>query len=54
MMGTGNLILRVLEKKTEEIVIAGIKADVVNVYERVRKATELEKTRRGVRIMDLE
>jgi uncharacterized membrane protein YdbT with pleckstrin-like domain len=54
MMGTGNLILRVLEKHTEEIVIADIKADVVNVYERVRAATEIEKTRRGVRVMDLE
>jgi uncharacterized membrane protein YdbT with pleckstrin-like domain len=55
MLGTGNLILRTLDKSSPVVAIEGIKADVVALYERVRAATESEKTKRGaVRLMELE
>lgn len=55
ILGTGNLILRTLDKSSPVVPIEGIKADVVALYERVRAATETEKTKRGaVRLMELE
>ena len=39
---------------TPALRIDGIKADVVALYERLRKATEEEKRRRGVRVLDAE
>jgi uncharacterized membrane protein YdbT with pleckstrin-like domain len=55
MLGTGNLILRTLDKSSPVVAIEGIKADVVALYERVRAATESEKTKRGaVRLMEME
>lgn len=54
MMGTGNLILEAMDKTTPEIRIDGIKTDVVALYERLRFATEQEKRRRGVRVLDVE
>jgi membrane protein YdbS with pleckstrin-like domain len=55
VLGTGNLILRTLDKSSPIVPIEGIKADVVALYERVRAATETEKTKRGaVRLMELE
>jgi uncharacterized membrane protein YdbT with pleckstrin-like domain len=54
IMGTGNLILEAMDKTTPEIHIDGIKTDVVALYERLRYATEQEKRRRGVRVMDVE
>lgn len=54
LMGTGNLVLEAMDKTTPEIRIAGIKTDVVALYERLRYATEQEKRKRGVRIMDVE
>jgi uncharacterized membrane protein YdbT with pleckstrin-like domain len=54
IMGTGNLVLEAMDKTTPEIRIDGIKTDVVALYERLRFATEQEKKRRGVRVLDVE
>jgi hypothetical protein len=54
MMGTGNLILRTLDHSTPEVPVANIKTNVVALYERIRAATEIEKRKRGVRVMDME
>ncbi len=54
IMGTGNLVLEAMDKTTPEVRIDGIKTDVVALYERLRFATEQEKRRRGVRVMDIE
>jgi uncharacterized membrane protein YdbT with pleckstrin-like domain len=54
IMGTGNLVLEAMDKTTPEIRIDGIKTDVVALYERLRFATEAEKRRRAVRVLDVE
>jgi uncharacterized membrane protein YdbT with pleckstrin-like domain len=54
LMGTGNLLLQTYDKTTPVVRIVGIKADVVALYERLRAATEAEKTRRNVRVVDYE
>lgn len=54
MMGTGNLILRTLDQTSPEVSVSNIKADVVALYERIRVATESEKRRRGIRVVDME
>jgi uncharacterized membrane protein YdbT with pleckstrin-like domain len=54
LMGTGNLLLRTFDKNTPELHVQGIKTDVVALYERVRSATESDKARRGVRMVDYE
>lgn len=52
LLGTGNLLLKTLDKSTPELSVREIKTDVVALYERVRTATEIDKTRRGVRLVD--
>ncbi len=52
MMGTGNLVLEAMDKTTPELRIDHVKTDVVALYERLRYATEQEKRRRGVRVVD--
>jgi uncharacterized membrane protein YdbT with pleckstrin-like domain len=54
LMGTGNLVLKTMEASDPVVRIDGIKADVIALYERLRKATEAEKRRRGVRMVDME
>jgi uncharacterized membrane protein YdbT with pleckstrin-like domain len=54
MLGTGNLLLRTFDKTTPELTVREIKTDVVALYEKLRTATEAEKTRRGVRMVDYE
>jgi hypothetical protein len=54
VMGTGTLLLRTLDKTSPEVPISGIKTDLVTLYERVRAATEADKSRRGVRVMEME
>jgi hypothetical protein len=54
VMGTGNLSLRTFDKTTPEVTVREIKTDVVALYEKLRVATEAEKTRRGVRMVDYE
>ncbi|HEX3777169.1 MAG TPA: PH domain-containing protein [Polyangiaceae bacterium] len=54
LLGTGNLLLRTFDKSTPELTVREIKTDVVALYEKLRAATEAEKTRRGVRMVDYE
>jgi uncharacterized membrane protein YdbT with pleckstrin-like domain len=54
ILGTGNLLLRTFDKSTPELHVREIKTDVVALYEKLRVATEAEKTRRGVRMVDYE
>ncbi len=54
LFGTGNLILRTLDHTSPEVPVSNIKTDVVALYERIRAATEAEKRKRGVRVMDME
>jgi uncharacterized membrane protein YdbT with pleckstrin-like domain len=54
LLGTGNLLLKSADKTTPEIMLRGIQADVVDLYERLRVATEIDKRRRGVRLIDNE
>ncbi len=52
LAGTGNLILSALDRTTPEVRIEGLKTDVTALYEQLRKATELQTARRGVRVLD--
>jgi len=54
LMGTGNLLLKTFDKTTPELNVLAIKTDVVKLYESVRAATEADKARRGVRLVDYE
>ena len=54
LVGTGNLKLKTFDKTTPELDIRDIKTDVVGLYERLRAATEADKARRGVRMVDYE
>jgi len=54
ILGTGNLVLRTLDHTSPEVPVRNIKTDVVALYERIRAATEIEKRKRGVRVMDME
>lgn len=52
LMGTGNLVLSTQDRSTPAVRLAGLSTDVVQLYEQLRRATELEKRRRGVRVLD--
>lgn len=55
LLGTGTLVLRTLDRTSPIVEIENIRADVVALYERIRAATEREKSRRGgIRVMDVE
>lgn len=54
IMGTGNLMLKTFDKTTPELNVLAISTDVVKLYEQVRAATEADKARRGVRMVDYE
>ena len=54
IMGTGNLLLKTFDKTTPELNVMAIHTDVVKLYESVRAATEADKARRGVRMVDYE
>lgn len=52
LVGTGNLSLETLEGKGGHLMIRDIGTDVVALYEAVRKATEIDRQRRGVRVFE--
>lgn len=52
VVGTGNLTLETMDKTSRELAMFGLPTDVVALYETLRKATEDEKRRRGVRLVD--
>jgi len=54
IMGTGNLLLKTFDKTTPELNVLAIMTDGVRLYESVRAATEADKARRGVRMVDYE
>jgi uncharacterized membrane protein YdbT with pleckstrin-like domain len=54
MVGTGNIVLKTHDKTTPEVRLTGLKTDVVQLYERLRIATEADRQKRGVRVVDYE
>lgn len=54
VMGTGNLILITVDRTAPRVTIRDIKTDVVALYEAVRAATEKDRNRRGVKLVDYE
>jgi uncharacterized membrane protein YdbT with pleckstrin-like domain len=52
MMGTGNILLFSQDRSSPAVRLHGLSADVVKLYEQLRAATEDEKRRRGVRVLD--
>jgi uncharacterized membrane protein YdbT with pleckstrin-like domain len=54
LLGTGNIVLKAMDKTTPELHLTGLKTDVVALYERLRSATETDKSRRGARVVDYE
>jgi len=54
LLRTGNLLLKTMDKTTPELALVDLKTDVVALYERLRRATELEKARRNTRVVDYE
>jgi hypothetical protein len=53
-MGTGNLILQTVDRTAPQVTLSNIKTDVVSLYEQVRAATEADRARRGVKVVDYE
>lgn len=54
LLGTGNLILETTDRTTKEVRVEGLRADVRELYEQLRDATEADKRARNVRVMDVE
>lgn len=54
LLGTGNIVIEAMDKTTPLVRLEGLKTDVVKLYEKLRVATEAEKRRRGVRVIDYE
>lgn len=54
LMGTGNLLLKTMDKTTPHVNLLGVKADLLGLYERLRAATEIERTRRRAQVIDYE
>jgi uncharacterized membrane protein YdbT with pleckstrin-like domain len=52
IVGTGNLTLETMDKTNRELSLDGLSTDVMSLYEMLRRATEDEKRRRGVRLVD--
>ncbi|MCZ7684175.1 MAG: PH domain-containing protein [Sandaracinaceae bacterium] len=54
LLGTGNLILETTDRTSKELKIERVRADVRQLYEQLREATEADKRARNVRVMDVE
>jgi hypothetical protein len=54
VMGTGNIKLKTLEKANPEVDLVAIPTDVVELYEKMRKAVEASKQQRSVRLVEYE
>ena len=54
LLGTGNVVIEAMDKTSPILRLEGLKTDVVALYEKLRVATETEKRRRGVRVIDYE
>ena len=54
IVGTGNLVLTAMDRSTPDVRIDGLKTDVMELYEKLRAATEESKRAHGVRVLDNE
>ncbi|HHH30971.1 MAG TPA: PH domain-containing protein [Polyangiaceae bacterium] len=54
VLGTGNLVVTAMDKTNPVLTLGNLKTDVRALYEELRRATENEKRRRGVRMIDYE
>jgi len=54
ILGTGNLVVTAMDQSNPQLTLANLKTDVRALYEQLRRATEQEKRRRGVRMVDYE
>ena len=54
LLGTGNIQLITMDATSQRLELHGLRTDVVALYERLRAATEADRVRRGVRIVDNE
>ena len=54
VMGTGTITIDAMDKTSPVTRVAGIRANVMGLYERMRASAEVEKQRHLVRPMDLE
>lgn len=54
LLGSGNLVLLTVDRTQQTLRLNSLKTDVVALYEKVRAATEADRQRRGVRVVDYE
>ncbi|MFO0553659.1 MAG: PH domain-containing protein [Polyangiaceae bacterium] len=54
IMGTGNIVIHTFDRTTPVVHLEALKADVVQLYETMRRAVETNKQLRGVRMVDYE
>jgi hypothetical protein len=54
LLGTGNILIEAMDSSTPVVRIQGLRTDVVQLYERLRVATEADRRLRGVRLVDYE
>jgi len=54
MLGTGNLFLLTADSTTPAVELRGLRTDVVALYEKLRAAADVDRARRGVRVVDNE
>jgi len=52
LVGTGNILFETLDKSDSHLSLREIQTDVVALYEAVRKATEIDRKARGVRLFE--
>jgi uncharacterized membrane protein YdbT with pleckstrin-like domain len=52
VVGNGNLLIRSMDPTTPEVRLSHLDTNVVELYEKLRNCTELEKQARGVRVVD--
>lgn len=54
LVGTGNLVVKTLDGNHRTLSLYGLSVDAKELYERLRKATDIEKRKHNVRVVDYE
>jgi len=54
MLGTGNILLLTADATTPAVELHALRTDVVALYEKLRAAADVDRARRGVRVVDNE
>jgi uncharacterized membrane protein YdbT with pleckstrin-like domain len=54
LVGTGNLLLKTVDRSTPDLELYGLPTDILALYEQLRRATETSKRRHAVRMIDYE